>query len=125
MKKVKATGLSQEKTVERSVGISSDMTTCLPDAAAPDRLTDALRRHGVMSAGRVRDVTADTPRDTLVSRVVRLRLAYDGPAEKAPAPLILKIPKPRYGAQDPTEARGAQVYHTVAPAPPACLLLRS
>jgi hypothetical protein len=77
------------------------MTTCLPDAADPDRLTDALRRHGVLSAGRVRDVTADTPRDTLVSRVVRLRLAYDGPAEKAPATLILKIPKPRDGAQDP------------------------
>jgi thiamine kinase-like enzyme len=110
--------------LDRYLGISSDMTTCLPDAADPDRLTDALRRHGVMSAGRVRDVTADTPRDTLVSRVVRLRLAYDGPAEKAPATLILKIPKPRDGAQDPTEAREVQFYNTVAPATPAGLLLR-
>ena len=69
------------------------MTTCLPDDADPDRLTDALRRHGVMSAGRVRDVTADTPRDTLVSRVVRLRLAYDGPAEKATVPPRRRPPR--------------------------------
>jgi hypothetical protein len=69
--------------LDRYLGNSRDMTTCLPDAADPDRLIDALRRHGVLSAGRVRDVTADTPRDTLVSRLVRLRLAYDGPAEKA------------------------------------------
>jgi hypothetical protein len=75
------------------------MTTCLPDAADPDRLTDALRRNGVLSAGRVRDVTTDTPTDTLVSRIVRLRLAYEGLAEKAPATLILKIRKPRAGME--------------------------
>lgn len=61
------------------------MTTDLPDAAKPDHLTDALRRHGVLSAGRVRDVTTDVLHDTLLSRVVRLKLAYEGPAEKAPA----------------------------------------
>jgi hypothetical protein len=98
------------------------MTTCLPDAADPDRLTDALRRNGVLSAGRVRDVTTDTPTDTLVSRIVRLRLAYEGLAEKAPATLILKIRKP--GMLDPTEAREVQFYNAVAPATPAGLLLR-
>jgi thiamine kinase-like enzyme len=99
------------------------VTADLPDAARADHLTEALRRHGVLSAGRVRDVTTDAPRDTLVSRIVRLKLAYEGPAEKAPASLILKIPKPRDGAQDPTEAREVQFYNTVAPATPAGLLL--
>ena len=42
------------------------MTTDLHDAASPDNLTDALRRHGVLSAGRVREVTADAPRDTML-----------------------------------------------------------
>jgi len=98
------------------------MTTGLPDAVDPDRLTDALRRNGVLSAGRVRDVTTDTPTDTLVSRIVRLRLAYEGLAEKAPATLILKIRKP--GMLDPTEAREVQFYNAVAPATPAGLLLR-
>ena len=63
------------------------MTTDLPDEAKPDHLTDALRRHGVLSAGRVRDVTMDAPRDTrLVSRIVRLRHSSTrGPRlEKAP-----------------------------------------
>jgi hypothetical protein len=71
--------------------------TDLPEAAMPDHLTDALRRHGVLSTGRVRDVTTDAPRDLLMSRIVRVKLAYDGPAEKAPATLILKISKPRDG----------------------------
>jgi hypothetical protein len=98
------------------------MATDLPDAANPDRLTDVLRRHEVLSAGRVRDVTAEAPRDMLVSRIMRLKLAYEGPAENAPATLILKIRKP--GMPDPTEAREVQFYNTVAPATPAGLLLR-
>jgi hypothetical protein len=57
------------------------VTTDLPDAAKPDHLTDALRRHGVLSAGRVRDVTTDALRDTLLSRIVRIKLAYEGAAD--------------------------------------------
>ena len=84
------------------------MTTDLPDAAKPDHLTDALRRHGVLSAGRVRDVTTDAPRDTLMSRIVRLKLAYEGPAEKAPASLILKTSQTaRWGARPYGSARSA------------------
>ena len=98
------------------------MTTSLPDVADPDRLTDALRRHGVLFAGRVRDVAMDTPVYTLVSRIVRLRLAYEGLAEKAPDTLILKIGKP--GMLDPTEGREVQFYNAVAPATPTGLLLR-
>ncbi|MBV8398299.1 MAG: hypothetical protein JOZ17_06125 [Acetobacteraceae bacterium] len=92
------------------------MTTDLPDAAKPDHLTDALRRHGVLSAGRVRDVTTDAPRDTLVSRIVRLKLAYEGPAEKAPASLILKMWRARDGVPEAWAAREVLFYDTVAPA---------
>ena len=40
-----------------AAGTSRGVTTDLPDAAKPDHLTEALRRHGVLLAGRVRDVT--------------------------------------------------------------------
>jgi hypothetical protein len=60
------------------------VTADLAEAGKPDHLTDALRRHGVLSTGRVRDVTTDAPRDLLMSRIVRLKLAYDGPAEGRP-----------------------------------------
>ena len=98
------------------------MTIGLPDTADPDHLTDALRRNGVLSTGRVREVTSDAPKDTLVSRIQRLKLTYEGPAEKAPATLILKVHKP--GMSDPTEVREVQFYNTVAPVTPAGLLLR-
>jgi len=100
------------------------VTTELPDAAKPDHLTDALRRHGVLSAGRVRDVTTDAPRDTLLSRIVRLKLAYEGPAEKAPASLILKMWGPRDGVPEAWAAREVLFYDTVGPATPAGPLLR-
>src|SRR5262245_2937189 len=98
------------------------MTTVLPDAANPDHLTDVLQRHGVLSAGRVREVTSVAPRDTLLSRIQRLKLAYDGPVQKAPSTLILKSSRP--GLPDPTAAREIQFYNAVAPATPAGLLLR-
>ena len=100
------------------------MTTDLPEAAKPDHLTDALRRHGVLSTGRVRDVTTDAPRDLLMSRIVRLKLAYDGPAEKAPASLILKTWGPRDGVPEAWAAREVLFYDTVAPVTPASSLLR-
>ena len=100
------------------------MTTDVPAAAKPDHLTDALRRHGVLSGGRVRDVAMDAPRDTLVSRIVRLKLAYEGPAEKAPASLILKIGRPPDGTPQEWVGREVLFYQTVAPATPAGPLLR-
>jgi hypothetical protein len=100
------------------------VTTDLPDVARPDHLTEALRRHGVLSAGRVRDVTAEGPRDLLMSRILRLELTYEGAAERAPASLILKTWGPREGVPDAWSAREVLFYDTVAPATPAGLLLR-
>jgi Phosphotransferase enzyme family len=62
--------------------------TALPEAACPENLTAALRRCGVLSGGRVLDVKAETL-PTLVSRVIRLRLSYDG-AVDAPGSVIFK-----------------------------------
>lgn len=67
-----------------AAGTSRGVTTDLPDAAKPDHLTAALRRHGVLLAGRAREVTTEEPRDTLVSRTARLKLTFEGAAEKTP-----------------------------------------
>ena len=96
------------------------MTTDLPDAAKPDHLT----RHGVLSAGRVGDVTTAAPRNMLLSRIVRLKLAYRGPAEKAPASLILKMCRPRDRMPEEWSAREVLFHNTVAPARRDGLLLR-
>jgi hypothetical protein len=53
-------------------------------------LTDTLRRSGVLGDGRVCDTVVESSRDTILSRIIRLRLTYDGPAGKAPASVILK-----------------------------------
>src|SRR6266446_3748854 len=71
----------------------------LPRAAQPEYLTDALRRAGALGAGRVRDVVVESSKATILSRIIRLRLSYDGAAEEAPASLILKTGLPeRAGA---------------------------
>jgi len=70
----------------------------------------------------VRDVTTDAPRDLLMSRIVRLKLAYDGPAEKAPASLILKTWGPRDGVPEAWAAREVLFYDTVAPVTPGSSL---
>src|SRR6516162_3332712 len=66
----------------------------LPRAAQPEYLTDALRRAGALRAGRVCDVVVESSKPTILSRIIRLRLSYDGPAADAPASLILKTGLP-------------------------------
>jgi hypothetical protein len=53
-----------------------------------------LRRGGALREGRVRAVAVESSRPTLLSRIVRLRLTYDGAAKDAPASLILKTAMP-------------------------------
>jgi hypothetical protein len=62
----------------------------LPEAVSAEGLTGALRRCGVLGEGSVSDVTAESSRATILSRIVRLRLAYAGPAPNAPATMIFK-----------------------------------
>jgi hypothetical protein len=49
----------------------------VPPPAAPERLTAMLRGAGVLERGRVLDVAVESSRETLISRITRLRLTYD------------------------------------------------
>ena len=52
----------------------------LPRSVTPEGLTLALRRFGMVDDDRVTAVEAENPRSTILSRIVRLRLAYEGEA---------------------------------------------
>jgi Ecdysteroid kinase-like family len=96
-----------------------------PPALDPEHLTDVLRRAGVLGGGRVSRVEIETARDTLVSRIARARLAYDGAADGAPDRLFLKsarvdgpIPAVEAGRKE------VEFYERVAPASPPDLVPR-
>ena len=61
---------------------------------SPESLTMALKRAGALGDGRVCSVAADNARSTVLSRIVRLRVSYEGEAAGAPATLILKTGLP-------------------------------
>jgi hypothetical protein len=66
----------------------------LPESVTPKSLTRALRRSGVLGEGRVSAIEAENARSTVLSRIVRLRLAYEGEAPGAPRSLIFKTGLP-------------------------------
>lgn len=66
----------------------------LPPAARPEYLTEALRRCGVLGQGRVSDVVVDSSKATILSRILRLRLSYEGGSADVPASVILKTGLP-------------------------------
>lgn len=73
---------------------NAGMLEPLPHAAPPEYLTDALRRAGALGTDCVSDVVVQSSKATILSRIVRLQLSYDGSAHKAPASLILKTGLP-------------------------------
>jgi thiamine kinase-like enzyme len=94
-----------------------------PPAVAPDHLSELLRRAGVLPQGAVTGVAVETSRDTLISRIIRLRLTYDGSA--GPTHLFVKCPREN-GDPDLREFGRKEVdfYRLVAPDTPAALLPR-
>ncbi len=68
----------------------------LPDLTAIDlqSLTAALRRGGLLQDGRVAGINVDGLRDTILSRVARLHLTYDGSTWLAPNSVFLKSALP-------------------------------
>jgi hypothetical protein len=66
----------------------------LPTGTDPAGLTDVLRAAGVLADGRVRDVELESARSTILSRIVRLRVSYDGDAAEAPRSLVFKTGLP-------------------------------
>jgi len=59
-----------------------------------EHLTDALRRSGTLGNGRVCNVVVESSRSTLLSKIIRLRLTYEGAASHAPNSIILKTALP-------------------------------
>ena len=82
------------------------MNQSLPPSITADHLTQMLRGAGVLPEGQVADVAQQSPRDTLLSRVVRLRLSYDREAPAAPSSLFLKVA--RDDRRDPSWLSGRQ-----------------
>jgi hypothetical protein len=50
------------------------MTQPIPEAIRAERLTATLRRTGVLGEAHVSDVTVESSRDTILSRIIRVRL---------------------------------------------------
>jgi Ecdysteroid kinase-like family len=62
----------------------------VPLQATASHLTAILRRAGVLGRGEVVDVAVETSRDTLISRVMRLRLTYDREGNDSPSHVFFK-----------------------------------
>lgn len=100
-------------------------TNALPPAANADYLTAALRKSGVLGDGRVREVDLENPHDTILSRIARLKLTYEGVASDAPLSPFLKTA--RSDRLDPSWVAGRQevaFYTQVARHMPAGLVPR-
>jgi len=98
-------------------------TESLPSVADADHLTEALRRSGALRDGRVGGVTVDSSRATILSRIVRLRLIYEGEARDAPSTIILKSGLPERLRRN--SGRNEVAFYTeVAPQMPAGLVPR-
>jgi len=76
------------------------MSEPLLASMSPENLTSLLRSAGALGGGRVSSVVAESTQPTKVSRITRLRLAYDGAAGSAPAALILKAGLPERIAEE-------------------------
>ena len=50
----------------------------IPEATQAERLTSTLRRAGVLGEGHVNNVTVESSRDTILSRIVRVSLTASG-----------------------------------------------
>jgi hypothetical protein len=99
--------------------------TPVPSEATPERLTAILRHARVLGSGEVLDVAVEMSRDTLVSRIARLRLSYAGAADAAPSHVFFKAQ--REGLDRHWHELGrkeAAFYALVAAGTPAGLLPR-
>jgi hypothetical protein len=96
-----------------------------PESVTPEALTLTLRRCGVLGAGRVSAISATSARSTVLSRIVRLSLAYEGEAGSAPPTLIFKtgLPERMTGAWSGGRQE-VEFYTKVAAATPAGVLPR-
>ena len=97
----------------------------MPEAVSPESLTLALRRSGALGEAHVSAVEELSARSTILSRIIRLRLAYEGEAAGAPQTLIVKTGLPGRAAREwNIGPREVEFYAKVAAATPSGLLPR-
>jgi hypothetical protein len=88
-------------------------------------LNAILERAGVLGDLHVQDVTIISDRPTLMSRIIRLRLTYDGPANALPSSLIVKSGlSERRGSEWSNGRQEVAFYSDVAPSLPAGVVPR-
>jgi hypothetical protein len=90
-------------------------TDPLPRAADCEHLTGALRRCGALGAGRVCNVVVESSRATILSRIIRLRLSYEGAAADEPSSLILKTGLPERADAKWNSGRHEVAFYTRLP----------
>ena len=101
------------------------MSDSIPDAATPERLTDVLRRAGVLSAGKITSVSVESSRQMILSTVMRLRLEVEGEPDAAPVHVFFKTRRPDSPIDTETVGRAeVDFYSRVAPLTPDGLLPR-
>jgi hypothetical protein len=99
--------------------------TLIQAQVAPARLTAVLRGAGILLNGDVIEVVVEASKDTLVSRIARLRLTYDRAATSGPSHLFLKTHREGISQQWHNIGRKeASFYDLVAVSTPADLLPR-
>lgn len=94
-------------------------TESLPAAADAAYLTAALRQSGVLANGRVREVAVTLSRDTLLSRIIRLRPSYDGDHAAAPTSIFLKTNRADRASLWSEMNQEITFYSNIAPCMPA------
>ena len=94
--------------------------------ASADHLNAMLERADGLGGLHVRDVSIISDNPTLVSRIIRLRLTYDGPADGLPGSLIVKtgLPEQQGAAWSTNGPKEVAFYRDVAPSLPAGLVPR-
>jgi len=88
------------------------MSKTLPEVANADRLTDALRRSGALTSGRICNVVVESSRNTVLSRIIRLHLTYEGARDEAPKSVILKTGLPESATTEWNAGRQEIAFYT-------------
>jgi len=97
----------------------------LPPSLDAAYLTASLRSAGVLGDAGVAAVTVESARPTILSRVMRLRLAYDGDARDAPPTVFVKTGLPERAERGWSGAAHELAFYTqIAAAMPAPLTPR-
>jgi hypothetical protein len=95
------------------------MTQPTQEAIQAEHLTATFRRTGVLGNAHVSNVAVETSRDTILSRIIRVRSTYSAATDVAPPSLIFKTSHPdRVGDALHAGRQEVAFYDQVAPLMP-------